>query len=66
MSTSELCESDVQLPILIGSGVNQGNLRSYLDAHGWIIGSAFKKGGKWNEDIDEQRVADIMYEMKSL
>ncbi|ESO94998.1 hypothetical protein LOTGIDRAFT_188821 [Lottia gigantea] len=50
----------VSLPVLVGSGVTLDNLDSYKAATGLIIGSYFKKDGKWNNDIDEEKVKRFM------
>ncbi|CAI5455850.1 unnamed protein product [Caenorhabditis angaria] len=47
-------------PVLIGSGVNAKNLKSYKSAHGLIIGSEFKKDGKWQNDLDPARIRQIV------
>ncbi|ROT65436.1 putative uncharacterized protein F13E9.13, mitochondrial-like isoform X4 [Penaeus vannamei] len=38
--------SKVDLPVLIGSGVTSDNVHKYMDAHGFIVGSHFKTGGR--------------------
>ncbi|XP_060519471.1 uncharacterized protein F13E9.13, mitochondrial [Cylas formicarius] len=56
----------VNLPIIIGSGVTIDNVDHYLSAHALIVGSHFKEGGKWNNDIDEQRVEKFMQKLVQL
>ncbi|RZC35007.1 F13E9.13, mitochondrial, partial [Asbolus verrucosus] len=53
------------LPVLIGSGVTIDNLDHYLQADGLIIGSHFKKGGRWDKDLDEKRVERFMEKKNS-
>lgn len=49
------------LPLLVGSGVTPGNFRSLAPlADGFIVGSYLKKGGVWSEDLDPNRVADMI------
>ena len=49
------------LPIYLGSGVTAGNLPLYFpQAQGFIVGSAFKREGKWHEPVDERRVEAFM------
>jgi membrane complex biogenesis BtpA family protein len=50
-----------RLPLYLGSGVTPENLgRYYALADGFIVGSAFKAGGRWNEAVDARRVARFM------
>lgn len=51
----------VRLPLLVGSGVNTDNLEQYLGrVDGMIVGSEFKAGGVWSNDIDIDRVKCFM------
>ncbi|KYB28210.1 Uncharacterized protein F13E9.13, mitochondrial-like Protein [Tribolium castaneum] len=52
------------LPVLVGSGVTGDNLGDYMGADGVIVGSYFKKGGVWYEDVDEERVRNFMEKRK--
>lgn len=54
------------LPILIGSGVTVDNLADYIESDALIVGSYFKKGGLWSNDIDENRVAQFMKRIEEL
>ena len=54
------------LPVLVGSGVTAGNLHKYQRATACIIGSEFKKDGRWEEELDEDRVRAVMHEAKRL
>ncbi|KAF6036909.1 hypothetical protein EB796_004787 [Bugula neritina] len=55
------CVKDsISLPVLIGSGVTAKNLSLYSSADALIIGSFFKKEGKWYNEIDEERVASVV------
>ncbi|CAG9824347.1 unnamed protein product [Phaedon cochleariae] len=54
------------LPILIGSGVTYENLDNYITAQGLIVGSHFKKGGKWSAELDEERIGLFMQKMSDL
>jgi membrane complex biogenesis BtpA family protein len=50
-----------RLPLLLGSGVTDGNLRElYQRADGFIVGSYFKKDGHWSQPVDPQRVSQLM------
>lgn len=46
--------------ILIGSGVTLDNSHWFKDASGLIVGSHFKKGGRWQNEIEEDRVKKFM------
>lgn len=51
----------VNVPVLIGSGVTYENLEKYLSiSDGIIVGSYFKKGGYWENDIDFKKVKQFM------
>ncbi|KAJ8922104.1 hypothetical protein NQ315_004036 [Exocentrus adspersus] len=56
----KLLKDSVQLPVLIGSGVTLANLKDYIHADALIVGSYFKKEGKWNQQLDEKRISDFM------
>lgn len=50
-----------RLPILLGSGISAENLpRYYGQADGFIVGSFFKKDGRWSETVDPHRVERFM------
>ncbi|KAK7026704.1 hypothetical protein SK128_019311 [Halocaridina rubra] len=46
----------IDLPILIGSGITKDNVHKYVGANAFIVGSHFKKNGKWYEDLEKDRV----------
>ena len=49
------------LPVLIGSGMNVNNITEYLPlADGFIVGSYFRKEGKFLEKLDEERLNRFM------
>jgi membrane complex biogenesis BtpA family protein len=51
----------VHLPVYLGSGVTDQNLRSYLSkADGFIVGSHFKEEGHWSRPVDPGRVEVFM------
>jgi len=47
----------VRGPVLVGSGLDPGNLARYASAHGFIVGSALKQGGVWSNALDRAAVA---------
>jgi len=49
------------LPVILGSGMDAGNIAQFLPvADGFIVGSAFKQGGRWNRPVDAGRVRAFM------
>ncbi len=50
-----------RLPLYLGSGLTAENLpQYYASADGFIVGSAFKVGGRWHETVDERCVERFM------
>ena len=50
-----------KLPVLIGSGMNVNNITDYLPlADGFIVGSYFRKGGKFLEKLEPERLNRFM------
>ncbi|CAH1113185.1 unnamed protein product [Psylliodes chrysocephalus] len=58
-------KSNIDLPVLIGSGVTIDNVEKYISADALIVGSYFKKHGKWDNDIDEERLSRFMKKIKN-
>jgi len=49
-----------KLPVFLGSGVTENNLREfYAEADGFIIGSAFKMNGLWSNTVDATRITAV-------
>ncbi|CAH1992479.1 unnamed protein product [Acanthoscelides obtectus] len=59
-------KENVTIPILVGSGITGDNLEKYLSADALVVGSYFKKDGKWFNEIDEERVRKFMNKKNSL
>lgn len=56
----------VDLPVLVGSGVNQDNLGDYLaQADALIVGSYFKAQGRWQNAVDYDRAAAFMERVRA-
>ncbi len=54
-------KSATKLPVLIGSGMNVDNITDYLPlADGFIVGSYFRKGGKFLEKLEPERLNKFM------
>ncbi len=50
-----------KLPVLVGSGVDESNVASFLDsAHGVIVGSSVKKEGNWENSVDRAAVRRLV------
>ena len=60
-------KKSVNIPVLVGSGVDIKNVDNYLKlADGLIVGSWFKYDGKWENDIDPDRVSEFMKKVNVL
>jgi membrane complex biogenesis BtpA family protein len=54
-------KSGTKLPVLIGSGMTAENIRDYLHlADGFIVGSFFRKDGKFLEKLEPERLNKFM------
>lgn len=50
-----------KLPILIGSGINANNIAAFWEsADGFIVGSAFKEGGYWQNPLSKEHIKEII------
>lgn len=50
-----------KVPVFLGSGVDASNIAGFHSiADGFIVGSAFKEGGHWQNPVDEQKVKTLM------
>ena len=48
------------LPVLVGSGVTAENLGHYAMADAVIVGSYFKEGGRWYDNVIREKVTEFM------
>jgi membrane complex biogenesis BtpA family protein len=56
-----------RLPVLIGSGMNVDNITDYLPlADGFIVGSYFRKDGKFLEKLEPERLNKFMEQFVSV
>jgi len=63
----KLVKQAVEIPVLIGSGINVDNLNEFWDfADGFIVGSSFKKDGNWENEVDEVRVREFISKTNQL
>jgi uncharacterized protein len=54
-------KSATKLPVLIGSGMTPENIQDYLPlADGFIVGSCFRKDGKFLEQLEPERLHKFM------
>jgi hypothetical protein len=54
------------LPVVLGSGMDEANIQQFLPAaDGFIVGSAFKKGGRWDNPVDPKKVKAFMKKARS-
>jgi len=60
-------KKSVKIPVMVGSGVTYENVEDYLDsADALIIGSYFKKDGKWENTVDAGRTKKFMEKVRKL
>src|SRR5215212_2429606 len=63
----EVVKSTTSLPVLVGSGVTEGNVRRVLGiADGAIVASSLKEDGNWWSPVSTKRVKRLMEVVKSL
>jgi len=52
---------EVDLPLIVGSGVSLENITSFLPcADALIVGSALKRDGRWEQPLDPERIQALM------
>jgi len=57
----------VNIPVLIGSGITADNIEKYYPvADAFIIGSYFKQGGYWRNEVDADRAKALMNKINKL
>ena len=55
-------KAKTKLPVLLGSGVDQDNIRKFREvADGFIVGSACKQNGRWDQPLEAKRVAEFLH-----
>lgn len=60
-------KSVTKIPVLIGSGITDKNLKDYFaDADIFIVGSFIKKSGYWKNELDENNTRLLMAEFNKL
>ena len=67
VSDVQEAKANCHLPVFLGSGIREVNIREFYDlADGFIIGSSFKVDGLWSNTIDAARVLSFMDAAASL
>uniref|UniRef100_H2YWZ4 BtpA domain containing protein n=1 Tax=Ciona savignyi TaxID=51511 RepID=H2YWZ4_CIOSA len=59
-------QNQVEIPVLVGSGVSVENIENFIRCSALVIGSHFKVGGFWGNDVDVHRVEDFMNRVRQL
>lgn len=60
MNDLKMVREAVRLPVWIGSGMTEENVREYKSlADCMIVGSEFKKGGFWKNALDKKRIVRL-------
>lgn len=63
----EEAKAHCRLPVLLGSGVDDKNIAEFWPkADGFIIGSFFKREGKWQNEVEARRVERFMTVVQQL
>jgi len=63
----EEAKAHCRLPVILGSGVDEKNIAEFWPkADGFIIGSHFKREGKWQNEVDAQRVEGLVRLVEAL
>jgi membrane complex biogenesis BtpA family protein len=68
VNLKELIEAkESKLPVLIGSGITYENLSGYFPyANAFIVGSYFKKDGLWSNNIDNEKLNNLVQQFNNL
>jgi len=63
----KMVKNAVEIPVIIGSGINSDNIEDYWDfADAFIVGSSLKKDGNWENEVDRNRVEKLMQKVNQL
>ncbi len=68
-STNEIeaTKAKVKIPVLIGSGINIGNVADFLQiSDGLIVGSHFKENNHWAEEVSYEKVCQFMEKVNAI
>ncbi|KAL9974398.1 hypothetical protein ACROYT_G011423 [Oculina patagonica] len=62
----QFVKESVNIPVLIGSGVDDSNMGQYLGASAMIVGSHFKEEGRWTNPVSFDRVHSFMAKIERM
>ena len=62
----QFVKESVNIPVLIGSGVDDNNMGQYLGANAMIIGSHFKEEGHWSNSVSFNRAHTFMAKIERM
>ncbi len=62
-----LVKSEIDIPVIIGSGVTLENLTSFLPiSDALIVGSYFKKDAFWKNELETERIERFMSKVNQI
>lgn len=59
-------KQNVDIPVLIGSGITKQNIKNYLSSNAVIVGSHFKINGTWENKVDKEKVNNFIKKLTVL
>lgn len=59
-------QQNVNIPVLVGSGVTSQNVSDYISANALIVGSHFKRDGLWSNELIPKRVETFMKKVRKI
>ena len=54
------------LAVCIGSGINPPNVKKFKNADAFIVGTFFKRNGKWQNELDKNRIIEMLDAVQQL
>ena len=54
------------MSVCIGSGISPSNVKLFRNADAFIVGTYFKKDGKWQNGLDKDRIKNLLDAVISL
>lgn len=59
-------KESIKIPVIIGSGIDAGNIHEYWDlADAFVVGSSLKEGGSWENPVDLNRVRELVRRVRN-
>lgn len=63
----KMVKTAVKIPVIIGSGIDAGNIHEYWDyADAFVVGSSLKTDGNWENPVELTRVCRLVQSAKNL